>query len=345
MLEVPDQGNFGSDAVPSARRGVRMGEPTSAEIAAALVPLHAATDQQSLADAIEALAGPLEEEAAVCAFLDDGSGTLVPFVRGERKFPDVASIQLDISQPGPLAQVYGTGELVVLESLKDLVGEQVPDLPARRILLLPLQWEEERLGIVIFFDQGGTNVELFPRLAEHIALALVRLRALDQHFRFGGIDPSHWLFDREWLRLRVEEEVDRALRYGHPLTLLLFLFENLDEITRNVGRHQTEVFLRRVAAVIRGQIRSPDVLAGYGKASIAVLMPETERPAGVAAQSRVAARLSKMRLVSGVDSPTPVLLLAAASCPEDARTAADLVDVAESRLARHDESAQLEATA
>ena len=127
-----------------------------------------------------------------------------------------------------------------------------------------------------------------PRLAEHIALALVRLRALDQHFRFGGIDPSHWLFDREWLRLRVEEEVDRAQRYGHPLTLLLFLFENLDEITRNVGRHQTEVFLRRVAAVIRGQIRSPDVLAGYGKASIAVLMPETEKPAAVAAQLRVA---------------------------------------------------------
>jgi diguanylate cyclase (GGDEF)-like protein len=314
---------------------------TPADVAAALLPLHAANDQRTLAAAIGALIDPLAEDAAVCAFLDDGSGTLVPFVDGEQPLSRVASIRLPVTQSGPLSHVFTTGEIVVLDSLSDLVGEQVPDVPARRILLLPLQWEEEKLGIVLFFDQGHTSLDLYPRLAEHVALALVRLRALDQHFRFGGIDPSHWLFDREWLRLRVEEEVDRAQRYGHPLTLLLFLFDNLDEITRNVGRHQTEVFLRRVAAVVRGQIRSPDVLAGYGKASIAVLMPETERQAAIAAQLRVAVRLSKMRLLTDATGTLPVLLLAAATCPDDAQSAAELVDVAESRLTPYEENAQL----
>jgi diguanylate cyclase (GGDEF)-like protein len=326
MSEGTAQGPAGVDA--PERRGI----VTPADVAAALLPLHAANTPQALAEAIGALIDPLEEEAAVCAFLDDGSGWLVPFVNGEPSLSRVASIRLPVTQSGPLTHVFETGEIVVLDSLADLVGEEVPELPARRILLLPLRWEDEKLGIVLFFDQGGTSLELYPRLAEHVALALVRMRALDQHFRFGGIDPSHWLFDREWLRLRVEEEVDRAQRYGHPLTLLLFLFENLDEITRNVGRHQTEVFLRRVAAVIRGQIRSPDVLAGYGKASIAVLMPETEKPAAVAAQLRVAARLAKFKLLADSEGPKPVLLLAAATCPEDAQTAAELVDAAESRL-------------
>lgn len=339
MSEDTGQGTAGAD--PLERRG----EPTPADIAAALLPLHAANDQRTLAEAIGRLMDPLEEDAAVCAFLDDGSGTLVPFVNGEQSLSGVASIRLPVTQTGPLSHVFETGEIVVLDSLADLIGEQVPDLPARRILLLPLQWEEEKLGIVLFFDQGRTSVELYPRLAEHVALALVRLRALDQHFRFGGIDPSHWLFDREWLRLRVEEEVDRSQRYGHPLTLLLFLFENLDEITRNVGRHQTEVFLRRVAAVIRGQIRSPDVLAGYGKASVAVLMPETEKPAAVAAQLRVASRLSKMKLLADATGPRPVLLLAAATCPEDAQSAAELVDAAESRLTPFEQGAHLQETA
>jgi len=339
MSEDTGQGTAGAD--PLERRG----EPTPADVAAALLPLHAANDQRTLAEAIGTLIDPLEEEAAVCAFLDDGSGTLVPFVNGEQSLSGVASIRLPVTQSGPLSHVFETGEIVVLDSLADLVGEAVPDLPARRILLLPLQWEEEKLGIVLFFDQGRTSLELYPRLAEHVALALVRLRALDQHFRFGGIDPSHWLFDREWLRLRVEEEVDRAQRYGHPLTLLLFLFENLDEITRNAGRHQTEVFLRRVAAVIRGQIRSPDVLAGYGKASVAVLMPETEKPAAVAAQLRVASRLSKMKLMADATGPRPVLLLAAASCPEDAQSAAELVDAAESRLTPFEGDAHLQQTA
>jgi diguanylate cyclase (GGDEF)-like protein len=338
MSDDTGQGTAGAD--PLERRG----QLTPSDVAAALLPLHAANDQRTLAEAISTLIDPIEEDAAVCVFLDDGSGTLVPFVSGGQSLSQVASIRLPVTQSGPLAHVFATGEIVVLDSLADLIGEQVPELPARRILLLPLQWEEEKLGIVLFFDQGRTSVELYPRLAEHVALALVRLRALDQHFRFGGIDPSHWLFDREWLRLRVEEEVDRAQRYGHPLTLLLFLFENLDEITRNVGRHPTEVFLRRVAAVVRGQIRSPDVLAGYGKASIAVLMPETEKPAAIAAQLRVASRLSKMKLLADATGPMPVLLLAAATCPEDAQSAAELVDAAESRLTPYEEGMQLQET-
>jgi diguanylate cyclase (GGDEF)-like protein len=341
MSEADDQGNAPSGAHPVERRA----GPTHADVAAALLPLHAANDQRALADAVAALTSPLDEDSAVCVFLDDGSGMLVPFVNGEQSLSAVASIRVPATETGPLSHVYATGETVVLDSLSDLVGEHIPELPARRILLLPLQWEEEKLGIVLFFDQGQTSVELYPRLAEHVALALVRMRALDQRFRFGGIDPSHWLFDREWLRLRVEEEVDRAQRYGHPLTLLLFLFENLDEISRNVGRHQTEVFLRRVAAVIRGQIRSPDVLAGYGKASIAVLMPETERSVAVAAQMRVASRLSKMGLMPNAASPTPVLLLAAASCPEDAQTAAELVDAAEARLTPYEDGVQQQETA
>jgi len=339
--ENVDQGDVMSEAAPIERRS----GPTHADITAALLPLHAAENQQGLADAIAALVDPLDEDAAVCAFLDDGSGALVPFLSREQSLSKVANIQLPAMQGGPLSQVYTTGEMVVLDSLADLTGEEAPDLPARRILLLPLQWEEEKLGVVLFLDQARTSVELYPRLAEHIALALVRLRALDHHFRFGGIDPSHWLFDREWLRLRVEEEVDRALRYNHSLTLLLFLFENLEEISRTVGRHQTEVFLRRVAAVVRGQIRSPDILAGYGKASIAVLMTETEKSVAISAQLRVASRLSKMRLMPDAASPSPVLLLSAAGVPEDAQTAAELVDAAESRLRPYEEAAPLQESA
>jgi diguanylate cyclase (GGDEF)-like protein len=341
MSETDDQ----SHALSAPHALERCSGPALADVAAALLPLHAAKDRHALADAVAALTVPLDEDSAACVFLDDGSGTLIPFVNGDESPSGMRSIPVAATQTGPLSHVFATGETVVLDSLADLVGEQVPELPARRILLLPLQWEEEKLGIVLFFDQGRTSVELYPQLAEHIGLALVRLRALDQKFRFGGIDPSHWLFDREWLRLRVEEEVERAQRYGHPLTLLLFLFENLDDISKTVGRHQTEVFLRRVAAVIRGQIRSPDVLAGYGRASVAVLMPETPKAAAVVSQLRVASRLLKMKLMSQESCPTPVLLIAAATCPEDAQTGPDLVDVAEARLTQYEEETHLQESA
>jgi diguanylate cyclase (GGDEF)-like protein len=311
-----------------------------ADIAAALLPLHAANDRESLAAAIGSLLDPLCDDAAACAFLDDGSGILNPFVKGDQSLPQVANVHLSIAENGPVAHVLKTGEAVVLDSLAELGGEDIPAVAARRILLLPLEWENERFGILLFFDQGRVSLDVYPRLAEHVALALARLRAIDQRLRFGGIDPSRWLFDREWLRLRVEEEVDRALRYGHPLTLLLFQFQNLEEIARSAGRHQTEVFLRRVGAIVRGQIRNPDVLAGFGKASIAVLLPETEKAAAIAVQMRIASRLSKMKLVAGNEELKPVLLLAAANCPQDAQTAGDLVAAIESQVAPYEAEEQ-----
>jgi diguanylate cyclase (GGDEF)-like protein len=335
----------GEEPVPNPHLAEPRQEASPSDVASLLLPLYAAQDRRALAEAIASLTAPLEEDAAICAFLDDNKGMLVPFLNDEKPASGVAAIKLPVVQVGPLAQVFESGELLVLDSLRELMGDEAPQLPARRIFLAPLQWQQERLGIVLFFDQGHISIELYPRLADHIALALARLRTLDQHLRFGGIDPSRWLFDREWLHLRLEEEVDRAQRYGHPLTLLLFFFENLDEVAKSVGRHQTEVFLRRTAAVIRGQIRGPDVLAGYGKASMAVLMPETPQAPAVEAQLRVAMRLSKMKLTAGSAEPAPVLLLAAATCPEDAGSAAELVQAAESRLAPYEGATDLRQTA
>ncbi len=334
-----------SRTAPASRQSNQRRDAASPQVAAALLSLHAAQSRQTLAEAIASLTAAFDEESAVCAFLDDNSGMLVPFLAEGGASAHVAAIKLPVAQPGPLSQVFESSEVLVLESLRDLMGDQAPELPARRILLARLQWQDERLGVVLFFDQGRTSLELYPRLADHIALALVRLRTLDRHLRFGGIDPSRWLFDREWLHLRLEEEVERALRYEHSLTLLLFVFENLDEVAKSVGRHQTEVFLRKAAAVIRNQIRSPDILAGYGKASIAVLMTETPKAAAVEAQLRVASRLLKIRYAAEASSAEPRLCLGAANCPEDADSAASLLQAAESRLSTYEDGGRLQQSA
>ncbi|MGD0115209.1 MAG: diguanylate cyclase [Dehalococcoidia bacterium] len=332
-----------SRTAPAGRQLAPRRDATPAEVAAALLSLHAAQDRQALAEAISSLTAAFDEESAVCAFLDDNSGLLVPFLGEGSASAGVAATKLSLAQPGPASRVLESGDTLVLDSLRELMGEQAPDLPARRILLARLQWQDERLGVVLFFDQGSTSLELCPRLADHIALALVRLRTLDHRLRFGGIDPSRWLFDREWLHLRLEEEVERAQRYQHSLTLLLFVFENLDEVAKSAGRHQTEVFLRKAAAVIRNQIRGPDVLAGYGTASIAVLMTETSKAAAAEVQLRIASRLFRMRFA--VDGPQPLLFLGAASCPDDSDSAAGLLKAAESSLSAYEDAGRLQQSA
>ncbi len=155
-------------------------EVAPADVAAALLPLHSANDQQSLAAAIGALLDPFHDAAEACAFLDDGSGTLTPFVKVDEALSQVANLQLSLDEDGPVSRVLETGEIAVLDSLAELTVDQAPCIPARRVLLLPLKWEQERLGVLVVFDQARTRLDLYPCLAEHVALALVRLRAPGQ---------------------------------------------------------------------------------------------------------------------------------------------------------------------
>ena len=316
-----------------------------AAAAAGLLRLHAAPDQRALADAFAALARATQEDTEVCLFLDDGSGALLPLEGGEDSRTAVAGLRLSTLEEGPVAQVHLTGEAVVLDDLSELIGEPAPPLPDRRILLARLRWQEETLGVALFCGRGFADLSLYLQLADHAALALVRLRALNKSVRFGGIDPSRWLFDREWLQLRLEEEVQRALRYDRPLTLFLFLFEGLDEVARQVGVRQTEVFLRKVGAIVRGQIRSPDVLAGYGDTGVAVLLPETDSQSAVTTLNRIASRVGKIRLSGQATEAPPVLLLSMATCPTDASSAAELMAAAESRLAPFTDEADLQKSA
>lgn len=308
--------------------------------------LHGARDQRSIANAIASLLAPLSSDATVCAFLDDGSGLLAPLLGTEETLPDLASLRLSSAEEGPVSRVFSEGDVVISDSLKDIAGADAPDLPARRVLVARLQWEEETLGVALFCDDGHADPELYLEMTKHVSLALVRLRALDKASRFGGIDPTRWMFDREWLHQRLEEEVERARRYERPLTLLRFVFEGLDELAEGAGRHQVEVFLRKVAAVVRGQIRGPDILAGYGDASIAVLLPETEYQAALVTQARIASRVSKLRPARDAEEGTiPRLLLGAATCPDDGDSAQELIAVAETRLAEYHDEERLRETA
>lgn len=314
------------------------GEGSSADLLGHLLPLYAAQDTHALADALASLFASPAGSATACAFVDDGSGLLTPLIGQHEPLPGLADLRLSSTEPGPVAEVLSRGEMVVSDNLEDVMGEEASGLTLRRAALCRLAWEGETLGVVLFCDQGDVDLELYLRLAEHVSLALVRLRALKRTYRFGGIDPAQWMFDREWLSLRLEEEVERAKRYGRPLALLLFRFQNLNLLTDAAGSQQTGVFLRRAAAVIRAQIRSPDLLAGYGDASIAVLLPETARAAAAGTQDRIASRLRQLRSTSAEATDwVPDLRVGVAGHPEDGDTAAELISAAESGLDQSEE--------
>jgi diguanylate cyclase (GGDEF)-like protein/excisionase family DNA binding protein len=91
-------------------------------------------------------------------------------------------------------------------------------------------------------------------------------------------------------RLALEQEMARAYRYGHAMSMLLFDIDNLDEVNASQGYGAGDRLLERLGILARQFFRSYDWVARYRGGAIAAVLPETELDQA----ARIAGRFRKM---------------------------------------------------
>ncbi len=111
--------------------------------------------------------------------------------------------------------------------------------------------------------------------------------------RLSITDPLTGLFNRRFLELRATEEVDRARRYGTPLSLLVVDLDGLKAINDTRGHRAGDEAIRTVARSIAESARTNDVAARVGGDEFAVLLPQTTRAEAVAAGRRIAGEVAR----------------------------------------------------
>jgi two-component system, cell cycle response regulator len=100
-------------------------------------------------------------------------------------------------------------------------------------------------------------------------------------------DDLTGLLNRREMQRLLTDEVMRARRYKHPLSLLLVDVDDLDRINAEHGTPMGDEVLRSVAAVLRANLRPVDRPARYGGAELAVLLPDTFANDGVQVAERL----------------------------------------------------------
>jgi len=119
----------------------------------------------------------------------------------------------------------------------------------------------------------------------------------------AAIDGLTGLHNRRWLDETFSRQVERAVRAGRALTLLLIDIDHFKRLNDERGHAAGDEALRQVSAALAAAVRPRDSLARYGGEEFAVLVPDVE-----GAQSlQVAERLREAvagRALSGADGTT-----------------------------------------
>jgi len=91
---------------------------------------------------------------------------------------------------------------------------------------------------------------------------------------------------REFSRV-AEAEMDRAKRYGTPLSLLMYDLDHFKRVNDTFGHDTGDDVLRAVTEVVTANIRAVDVAARWGGEEFLVLMPQSDLAAARGASEKL----------------------------------------------------------
>ena len=176
---------------------------------------------------------------------------------------------------------------------------------------------------------------LVESLLPHLALILDNARLSQRLHELSTIDGLTRALNHRAIHERLGEELERARRYRHAVTVVLADLDLFKRVNDTHGHLVGDAVLRGAALAMRRTLRDSDALGRYGGEEFLAVLPETELEAGRQAAERLRHALDTLRVplpTSGAVAITASFGVAAATELGAGGTADSLVSLADTRL-------------
>jgi diguanylate cyclase (GGDEF)-like protein len=176
-------------------------------------------------------------------------------------------------------------------------------LPPENYMCIPLAALGETLGFAYLnlpteAAQALTAARqaLINEMVELAAMAIaglnLRAKLENQSIRDGLTN----LFNRHFLEIALERELQRSARSGEPLALLMIDVDHFKTFNDVFGHEAGDLVLRELAGCLQSAVRVEDIVCRYGGEEFVILLPEIAPERALEAAERLRQRVSTMRL-------------------------------------------------
>jgi len=121
------------------------------------------------------------------------------------------------------------------------------------------------------------DIELLGNLAVQASIALNNARLHQRVQELATTDGLTNLPNRRTFEERLDAELARARRSGHPLSLVMFDIDHFKHYNDTNGHRAGDALLTQLGGIVRRNVRVTDTPARYGGEEFAVILPETDK--------------------------------------------------------------------
>ena len=170
----------------------------------------------------------------------------------------------------------------------------------RRIFDEDLNKKLAEMKAQLELEKKMDELKLLKSSNEELTKINARMNEQNKLLKLQSItDSLTGLYNQKTMYRRLDEEIQRAGRYGTPLGILMLDLDNFKRVNDAFGHQAGDKILERVAGIIMNTVRRTDISFRYGGEEFLVIMPSTALKNGVAVAERLRIGVENLGIESG----------------------------------------------
>lgn len=239
-----------------------------------------------------------------------------------------------------LGKVAQRGEPIRIDDLGVVDGEALWDPIPRSgcIAILPIIHHGKTTGVMaatLAQANGFSDLEmgLLGAISDQLGLAIRHTQLFDELRRGSQHDDLTGLGNRRLLRIRLQDELHRAERFGEAVSVLAIDIDYFKALNDRHGHPTGDASLRKLAGLMTRNLRRIDTIARIGGEEFVVLLPRTSLAEAAQVGEKLRSIVERTEFPGGEGQPNGTLTISvgvATLRPEE--TGADLLSRADTAL-------------